>query len=48
MFISDDGISEEVESFSVILSLNSSVQQDGVVVDIPVAEIFILDDDGRT
>ena len=42
-FVLQDGISEEVESFTFVLDS----QQQVVIIDPPITEVFILDDDGR-
>ena len=47
VFILDDLLYEDVESFNISLELDTFVQQSGIIVDPPLTEIFILDNDGR-
>lgn len=46
--IQDDTISEDTESFLIVLNIDPSLTQDRAIIDPPETEIFILDDDGMT
>ena len=48
VFILDDLLYEDVESFNISLELDTFVAQSGIIVDPNLTEIFILDDDGKT
>ena len=45
--ITDDDISENTESFRVLLALDPFEVQQGIQVNPTVTEIFILDSDGK-
>ena len=47
VFIVDDLLYEDVESFSISLELDTFVAQSGIIVDPSLTEIFILDDDSK-
>ena len=47
VFIVDDLLHEDVESFNISLELNTSIVQSGIIVDPSLTEIFILDNDGK-
>ena len=48
VFILDDDMYEDVESFNILLELDTFVAQSRIRVDPSLSEIFILDDDGKT
>jgi len=47
VFITNDMLYENVESFTLILFLDTFVMQSGVIVQPNVTEIFIIDEDGK-
>ena len=47
VLISDDDLYENTESFTILLELDSFTPQHGAVVEPPVTEIFIIDNDGK-
>ena len=47
VFITDDSISENMESFSLFLELDTSFVQSRIIVQPNVTEISIIDDDGE-
>jgi hypothetical protein len=47
VFIRDDDIYEELESFTIILELDQFVMQSGVIVDPNETRIDIIDDDSN-
>ena len=47
VFIIDDLLYEDVESFNISLELDTFVVQSGIIVQPNVTEIFILDNDGK-
>ena len=48
VFILDDLLYEDVESFNISLELDTFVAQSGIRVDPTLTEIFIFDNDGKT
>ena len=47
VFIIDDLLYEDVESFNISLELDTFVEQSGIIVNPSLTEIFILDNDGK-
>ena len=47
VFILDDLLYEDVESFNISLELDTFVAQSGIIVNQTMTEICILDDDGK-
>ena len=47
VFIIDDLLYEDVESFNISLELDTFVPQSGIRVNPSLTEIFILDNDGK-
>ena len=47
VFIVDDLLYEDVESFNISLELDTFIAQSGIRVDPSLTEIFILDNDGK-
>jgi hypothetical protein len=47
VFICDDDIYEELESFTIILELDQFIPQSGVIVDPNETQVIIIDDDGN-
>ena len=47
VFIIDDLLYEDVESFNISLELDTFIAQSRITVDPSLTEIFILDNDGK-
>ena len=48
VFIVDDLLYEDMESFNISLELDTFVTQSRITIDPSLTEIFILDNDGKT